>query len=137
MLTYHRAAVTKQLTDLLDYLSLQSLRYNGMLILKFIMQIKDYFSCSWSDLCRYTCSKPMELTWNRFFNHACTWMKKRTSTETVTDLEKYWYYARNFKGTAFPELSFSTNQYSCRIFAIILDKIQDSETRYDRKVLFT
>lgn len=60
-------------------------------------------------------------------------MKKRSADDNPTDLQRYWYYSRIFKGTIFPELFFTANQYASKIFGIILDKIQNSESGYDRQ----
>lgn len=103
-----------------------------MLVLTLIMQIKEFFGCDWASLCKFTCPSCMEVTWNRFFVHAEKWMKKKSPEVEALSLQKYWYYARSFRGTVFPELSFMHNQYACKIFAILLDKIQDPETGYHK-----
>lgn len=111
---YNDSSSTHMERGMLNFTTLQSLRYNGLNLLTLVDQIKKIYNVTVSQLIEPLGTAETVVSWKQYMRFSKAMMIE-------TNKDKRWMFAREFDPSVFVNMSYNDNNLLCNLAAAMID----------------
>lgn len=116
---YNSTTSTHMEKGMLNFTTLQSLRYNGLNLLTLVDQIKKIYNVRVSQLIESLGTAETVVSWKQYMIFSKSMMIE-------TNQDKKWMFGREFDPSVFVNMSYNENNLLCNLAAVMIDYTKTS-----------